>query len=206
MKKILNLFSVPVLEMVVDNAEQINSRLVPEVKSLFNRLDHKRVLSYRWKNNIQSALQTELGWSSFNEHDISKDSKFDFFFEIINPIITDFFKQLQYVENWYYTNAWCNVYPKNSYVPCHDHRGVHWSGVYYAQADTDCGELMLLDPKEYALSFEPENTMFRGNRISSFAPVPGKLIIFPGYLKHETDPNLSDRNRKIISFNINCHE
>lgn len=206
MKRILNLFSVPVLEAVVQDAVSVNERLVPEIKGLFNRLDSKRVLSYRWKNDEHSPIKTDLGWSSFNEHDISKDSNFDFFFEIINPIITDFFHQLNYQGNWYYTNAWCNVYPKNAYVPAHDHRGVHWSGVYYAQADTFCGELIVIDPKEYALAYEPENTMFRGNIMSSFEPMEGKLIVFPGYLKHETDPNLSDRNRKIVSFNINCHE
>ena len=206
MKKILNLFSVPVLEAVIDDATTLNDRLVPEIKSLFNRLDSKRVLSYRWKNNDHSPIKTDLGWSSFNEHDISKDKNFDFFFAVLSPIVSEFFHQLNYHGNWYYTNAWCNVYPKNAYVPCHDHRGVHWSGVYYAQADTNCGELLVTDPKEYALSNEPENTMFRGNRITSFDPVPGKILVFPGYLKHETDPNLSDRNRKIISFNINCDE
>lgn len=206
MKKISNLFSVPVLEAVINNPTSINNRIIPEIENLFNRLQNKRVLSYRWKNNIHTSDQTNLGWSSFDEHDISKDANFKFFFDELSPIIGEFFNQLNYYGQWHYTNAWCNVYPKNAYVPCHDHRGVHWSGVYYVQADESCGELLVTDPKEYALSHEPENTMFRGNRISSFNPIPGKIIIFPGYLKHETDPNLSERDRKIISFNVNCDE
>ena len=204
MKRIVNLFPVTVLEAIIN--QPLNERLILEINNLFSNSSSNRVLSHRWKNNVQEAAHNQLGYSSFNESDISKDPNFKFFFDAITPTIDEFLKQLGYTSNWRFENAWSNVYPKGAYVPLHDHRGVHWSAVYYVQADSNCGELLIIDPKEYALAHEPENTMYRGNRLSSFVPTPGKLIMFPGYLKHESDPNQSDSDRIIISFNINCYD
>jgi hypothetical protein len=179
MKRILNLFSVPVLETAVTDVNNLNKDLISSIEELFALDDSKRILSHMWKNNLQANVKSELGYSSF--------------------------AQLNFTGNWRWENAWCNVYPLGAYVPLHDHRGVHWSGVYYVQAEPACGELLLIDPKEYALANEPDNTLYRGNKITNFVPQPGKLVMFPGYLKHESEPNQSDKDRIIISFNINCH-
>ena len=206
MKKIINCFAVPVLRAVVDDHAELNLKLIPEITKLFKTATHNRVLSYKWKYNIQDSDKSVLGYSSFNESDISKDPNFKFFFDKIFPVVSEFFLQLDYTGTWRYENAWSNIYPQGAYVPLHDHRGVHWSAVYYVQADPNCGKLLLSDPKEYALSHEPENTRFRGNQSQSFTPFPGKLIMFPGYVKHESEPNESDSDRIIISFNIICND
>ena len=206
MKRIVNLFPVTVLEVDIDQSLLLNNQLLSMIKNLFENSTSNRVLSHHWKHNIQESTHSKLGYSSFNESDISKDPNFKFFFDAITPTINEFFQQLDYTSKWKFENSWSNIYPKGAYVPTHDHRGVHWSAVYYVQADNNCGELLVIDPKEYALSYEPENTKYRGNHLSSFVPVPGKLIMFPGYLKHESDPNQSDSDRIIISFNVNCYD
>ena len=33
-------------------------------------------------------------------------------------------------------------------------------------------------------------------------PEPGMLVLFPSYLEHSVNPNLSDHERIVISFNI----
>lgn len=206
MKRIVNLFPVPVLEAVIDQHDKFSQQLKSAVLELFNTSTNNRVLSHKWKDNIQDSKHSALGYSSFNESDISIDPRFKFFFDSIQPTIAEFFQQLGHTSNWRFANAWSNVYPQGAFVPLHDHRGVHWSAVYYVQADANCGELITVDPKEYALGNEPENTRYRGNRMSSFTPTPGKLIMFPGYLKHECEPNESGTDRIIISFNINCND
>lgn len=206
MKKIINLFSTPIFETVVKDVDDLNKNLVSAIHSLFDQNDSKRILSHMWKNNLQENVKSQLGYSSFNQHDLLQRSEFNDVFVLLRPLISDFFQRLNFQDDWKWENAWCNVYPHRAYVPLHDHRGVHWSGVYYVQAERGCGDLLVVDPKEYALASEPENTLYRGNMISNFVPESGKLIVFPGYLKHESEPNQSDNDRIIISFNINCEK
>jgi uncharacterized protein (TIGR02466 family) len=205
MRKITNLFPVTLLDAELDNYELVNQELKPKLLTLFDSVQEKRILSHSWKDFVLTEAKESLGYSSFNDHDLSKDPTFNFFFDEISNLITEFFAKLGYDGDWQFENSWSNVYPKGAFVPLHDHRGMHWSGVYYVQADTDCGDIIFVDPKEYALSNEPENTMYRGNNDFRIEPLPGKLILFPGYLKHETMPNKSNNDRIIISFNINCH-
>jgi uncharacterized protein (TIGR02466 family) len=150
----------------------------------------------------------ETGYSSFNNGDLTKDPTFNFFYEAIRPLITDFFNQLEagpdFSKEWGFENSWAAVYPTGAYVPHHNHGNVHWSGVYYVQTPPHCGNLVFFDPKEYALSNEPTDTKWRGNRRSEVEVTAGKLFVWPGYLKHESMPNQADTDRIIISFNINC--
>jgi len=48
----------------------------------------------------------------------------------------------------------------------------------------------------------PAYTDFRGDYGYRIIPKSGMLLLFPGYLKHETFPNEEDTDRIIISFNI----
>lgn len=206
MRKITNIFPVSLLDADIDNFQLLNAELIPKISNLFDSIKEKRVLSHSWKDFVLTETKESLGYSSFNDHDLSKDTNFEFFFIEISELITEFFSRLGYTQRWSFENAWCNIYPENAFVPLHDHRGIHWSGVYYVQAEKNCGDIIFTDPKEYALSFEPENTMYRGNNDFRIEPTPGKILLFPGYLKHETKPNLSNSDRIIISFNINCHD
>jgi uncharacterized protein (TIGR02466 family) len=36
-------------------------------------------------------------------------------------------------------------------------------------------------------------------------PEEGKLLLFPAYLQHAVEENLSNEDRIVISFNINIH-
>lgn len=204
MKKIINAFSVPILEAIIHEAGDLNQSLNFKIQKLFDTIDDKRLLGHYWHNNILTDVSSDTGYSSFNHGSLTDDENFNDFFATISPIITDFFSQLNFNQTWNFTNAWANVYPYGSFVPHHNHGTAHWSGSYYVNAAENCGDLILLDPKEYTLSNEPLGTKWRGNISCPISVVPGKLVIFPGYLKHETKPNLSSEDRTIISFNIIC--
>lgn len=208
-KKIINSFSVPVLEAKFENVEDLNMRLSSTITQMFENMDDKRLLSYEWDNFILTDNNSpSTGYSSFNHGNLVEDSRFTEVFDLISPIISDFLKQLNYPaarpyeDNWSFENAWANVYPEGAWVPAHNHTPCQWSGVYYVKAATNCGNISFTDPKEYALSNEPEFTRFRGNHKMVMDVEDGKLFMFPGYLKHETQPNHSGEDRIIISFNI----
>lgn len=204
MKKIINAFSVPILEARLDDID--NNTLINSINVLFANMPDKRLLSHEWNNRVLTDKSAVTGYSSFDHGSLNTDLNFSNFFQQISPTITDFFLQLGFNKTWEFVNSWANVYPPESFVPAHNHGTVHWSGVYYAKARDACGDLILTDPKEYALSNEPEHTKWRGHIDMRIHVEPSTLILFPGYLKHQTMPNLSNHNRKVISFNINCHE
>lgn len=202
MKKIVNLFPVVTLEAVIDDYEIINEQLIKAIEKLFDNDNLKRVLSHKWSNYVVQKDKDPHGYTSYNGSNLIDHPDFKFFYNHISSLITDFFAQLGYDQEWSFHNSWASVYPTNAFVPSHDHKPFHWSGAYYVKAPANCGDIRFTDPKEYALQNEPANTQYRGTFQHAVTPIPGKLLVFPSYLKHETMPNESDEDRIIISFNI----
>lgn len=207
MKIIKPIFPVPTLEAIIDDYENINKLLKIELDKIFDSDAKRRVLSHKWGNYEFTNERTTFGYSNFDPLEpssMSDDKNFKFFFDHIAQLITEFFNELGYFDRWHFVNAWAAVYPKGAWVPLHDHVPLHWSGAYYVKTHKNCGNILFHDPKEYALSNEPEDFMFRGKNKSAVEPQDGMLLLFPSYLKHETLPNQEDEDRIIISFNINC--
>lgn len=204
MRKILNLFSVPVLE--ADIAEIDNNYIAHEINNIFDDMPVKRVLSEHWRENLEVSGRPERGYTTFNDEskDLLVNPRFNDFFNTINNVCDQFFQQLEYTGLWKYENAWASIYPRGAYVDRHNHGTAHWSGVYYVEVPDEDAMICFDDPKEYSLNHEPHGFKFRGRMQCSFHPKPGKLLLWPGYVNHSSLPNNSDFDRTIISFNINC--
>jgi len=103
-------------------------------------------------------------------------------------------------------NMWANVNPKGGMNRAHVHPNSLWSGVYYVKANKDSGHLKIDDPRSIALMSRPrlkeKQHPMRLWRESSFEPKAGRLIMFPAWLVHCVDPNMSDELRISISFNF----
>jgi hypothetical protein len=59
MKRILNLFSVPILETIVTDVDNLNKDLISSIDALFAIDDSKRILSHMWKNNLQTNVDKD---------------------------------------------------------------------------------------------------------------------------------------------------
>lgn len=197
---------MPVLEAILSDIDL--DRLKTDVTELFDTFEDKRILSHLWNENATSIYKSNYGYSSFNaEHgNLINVEKFNWFYEQLGSIVDEFFAQLGYRGTWEYANSWAAVYPKGSYIARHNHGNVHWSGVFYVNVPDLQSKIVFDDPKEYSLTNEPEGFTHRGAVMAAFDPVPGKLLMWPGYVKHYSIPNMADEDRIIISFNINCHE
>ena len=103
-------------------------------------------------------------------------------------------------------NMWANVNPKGGMNRAHVHPNSLWSGVYYVKANKDSGHLKIDDPRSSAAMSRPrlkeKQHPVRLWRESSFEPKAGRLIMFPAWLVHCVDPNMSDELRISISFNF----
>jgi uncharacterized protein (TIGR02466 family) len=109
-------------------------------------------------------------------------------------------------------SMWSIINGAGSHNKAHIHPGSIWSGVYYVQAPEGGGDIEFTDPRTEHLmkqaKFKPGQTrpMEAWTKVR-FTPKPGKMIIFPSWLYHSVDPNLStaeglDAERIIISFNL----
>ena len=100
-------------------------------------------------------------------------------------------------------NCWANINPKYASNKIHDHANCLFSGVYYVKAPKDCGNLMFYDPRSARTFYKPLVSNFTAYTADAIAHAAeeGLLLIFPSWLKHGVEPNLSDEDRVSISFN-----
>ena len=109
-------------------------------------------------------------------------------------------------------NMWANINPKFAYNRSHTHPNVLWSGVYYVQSNQDSGRIFFSDPRSQAQALTPRYTSGQQRKPEvwsevHYQPIEGRMILFPAWLVHEVEPNLSDKeasegDRISISFNI----
>lgn len=108
-------------------------------------------------------------------------------------------------------SMWANINPRYAYNRHHSHPHALWSGVYYVQAPDNCGLFYVTDPRPQAQVLTPYYDMPRRKPETwhevYYQPQDGRLIVFPGWLMHGVQPNLSrldggDGNRISISFNF----
>lgn len=101
-------------------------------------------------------------------------------------------------------SAWANVNRSGDFNQLHNHSGATWSGVYYVDPgpvgdDEGAAPLYFTDPAPARTnSFFPNVLM---SHVTA-RPVPGLMILFPGYLQHGVQPHRSDRPRISVAFNI----
>ncbi|MGI9273604.1 MAG: TIGR02466 family protein [Endozoicomonas sp.] len=107
---------------------------------------------------------------------------------------------------------WANISSRNAYNRAHIHPNSLWSGVYYVQVPEDAGRIFFIDPRTQAMHYTPrydpdkKREALTWNEVF-FEPQEGRLILFPSWLQHEVEPNMSSLtgeagNRISISFNI----
>lgn len=107
---------------------------------------------------------------------------------------------------------WANVTPTGGFNRSHIHPNVLWSGVYYVQAPPDAGRITFADPRMQALMMGAEKDSAAKDHQDfwaevNFAPREGRLLLFPAWLMHSTEPNGSKLagtagERISISFNL----
>ena len=99
-------------------------------------------------------------------------------------------------------NAWAVVCGPEGRQLSHRHAGAWLSGVFYVAGARPAGEnayrgalvLGILNPKDHA--FEPPWG------IRHIEPVPGRLVMFPSYMPHATEPTHTAGERISVAFDV----
>jgi len=98
-------------------------------------------------------------------------------------------------------NSWANINDNTAWNAPHLHNGCWYSGVFYIHADGDEGQFMAIDTAPKVVSDFPHSP--REQQSFRMSPTTGKLFLFPSALMHMVEPNLTDKDRYSISFNMN---
>ena len=88
----------------------------------------------------------------------------------------------------------------------HHHPDCMFAVVYYVKVPEKSGDILLHDPRGSILWQDPEartDVNWQSYRpYHKITPVPGMLLIFPGYVVHSVEHNLSDDVRISIAISI----
>ena len=193
--KINKLFPVPVFEKKLDNYEQLNKDLEKYIYDL-------------QKNDPKGQIKSNSGgWHSpfFNVKNSAILQKFiASFSDYLYKVISGSMSWKCEPKNVVIVNMWSIINKKNTFNIRHDHPNSIMSAAYYVKAKKNSGNITFYDPRQVKTMYHPPIKEY--NELSSEAvkmePEEGKLLLFPAYLHHSVDENLSNNDRIVISFNI----
>jgi uncharacterized protein (TIGR02466 family) len=107
-------------------------------------------------------------------------------------------------------DSWANVCRNGNYNVVHTHPNAMWSIVYYVttgEPDASiptCGMLELLDPRESANYIQVPNTVLDARNFIENRP--GRMVMFPSWVKHMVHPFVGSGVRISIACNVNVVE
>ena len=94
-------------------------------------------------------------------------------------------------------NMWANVSPYGAYNKSHNHPNTIFSLAYYLQAPPNCGKFRVGDPRPQTSVLRPPYSSSKPRPLEMFdevyyEPIPGRCVMFPSWMMHEVQPNLTD--------------
>lgn len=95
-------------------------------------------------------------------------------------------------------NYWTNINQPGSRNDIHAHKPGICSGVYYIQG-TNTGNLKFINPANMLGDCNPRSPFTRAFQAS---PKDRDLVMFPSWMPHEVEQNLSDRERINIAYDV----
>ena len=186
-------FSTPVWINQINNYESINK----ELKNYIYKEKEKNPEGIN-KSNVH-------GWHS-DDFDLKNKNLKNFVSEIskhlgvaIKDMSWDLDSQLVKI-----TTMWAIINHKDAFNEKHHHGNSALSAAYYVKAEKNAGDIVLFDPRQANVFHHPFSKEVNNinAQVQSITPSAGTLVLFPSYLEHKVNPNLSNEERIVISFNV----
>jgi len=191
----LNLmFPSPVWTSIISNHKDVNNKMLKYIKSL-------------QVQNLQGITKSNLvGWHSEN-FDLENNEP-RFFINSISSNLNKVFNDMGWDlknQKVKITSMWSIINKKNASNSRHIHSNNCISAAYYVKAPKHCGDIVFHDPRSAAVYSYPKVSKINklNSNIYSIQPREGLLVMFPSFLHHSVDTNKSDKERIVISFNLN---
>ena len=194
MTNLHNAFPVPIVSSYYNNSENLRKVLAPKFKE------------YE-VNNPGNNQYSPYGYTSYyNSDNILLWEECEDLLDIIRNEVTLLHHKTGLAGSVYLENSWFSINRQNSYHDPHCHIPSIWSGCYYVQSNLDQdAKISLLNNNHYSnWPFVQKSvaTEYNSNSLT-FSVQTGTLLIFPSYLLHKVDQQLSSNERITIAFNFN---
>jgi len=100
------------------------------------------------------------------------------------------------------TGCWANINPPGAYHPTHNHPNNYLSGVYYVAVPESGSRIIFQDPRPLMIMPKPRQFTRQTANAADAESRPGRLLIFPAWLRHSVPANDGQTERISISFNL----
>lgn len=175
---------------------ELQEKLLPKINSMF----------VDTKNNNQTSMRGD-GICSYNiKRDLNLDPLFKPVVDFVNEHSQLYWKALGYDTSMRpeVYEMWTNIYKQDSFIEMHNHSPIHMTASFYLKHPSNGGNIVFEHPNATLLKHQPYN--FDQIRYTAFEQevtvTSGTLVIFPGYMNHKTQPNMSTEDRIIIGSNV----
>ena len=179
-------------------------------KTQIDDIDNKKlsdIVYEKEKNEISGQKPNMGGWRSLGN--LIEDKRFIKILENVDKAFQTVYERNNYIDEIKVSveSMWINVNRPKDYNKSHIHPEVHWAFVYYIKVQEKSGDLVFEDPRirrtmQTQAIFKKDYYSLASAAVISITPQVGDLIIFPSYLQHFVEPNLSEEPRISISGNI----
>ena len=186
-------FPTPVWTLQLDEYQSINEQMYKFIKITQSK-DQQGIS----KSNIK-------GWHSkdFDMQENEPKNFIKFILPAIEQVITDmnWEKQKQSIN---INSMWAIINTGGAANHRHQHSNCTISGAYYVRAPKNSGDIIFYDPRPAPVYTYPNavNPNLLNAQVNGISPKEGALVLFPSYLDHSVNENLSNEERIVISFNI----
>jgi len=196
--KVTNAFAIPIYEVEYENFADIQQSLIDNIP---------------FENKNEECHEHPVTGELYNVSDKSKGVN-------SQPIYTDLLKWCEihakkYWETLGFTellephilSSWIGIQSKGGKCISHNHNPHPIGGVFYLKATSEQGDLVLENPLDLLIGRHPlssyNNTLPTRLKLIVKA-TSGKLVLFPGWMKHYSQGNNTNEKRYAMALNYGC--
>ena len=161
---------------------------------------------YQEESKSKGRQKTNTGWQS---NDINAN-EYKELFDKITPHMIEYYKIFKCPAELCMSNAWFNINRYKDGNATHHHSFSAISGVLYFKVPENSGDIGFDNPNPFIgstwLQATREHSFNKYNTETIFYKSEEKLLIlFPSYLRHVVQPNMSNEDRISMAFNSNVY-
>jgi uncharacterized protein (TIGR02466 family) len=194
-ENLVNLFPISIYETYFPNFESIKQQLIADLEPHFKTLapgneywtPEGRPMIYRTLPNLQT------------------DEKFKPIIDFVEQHSRRYWEQLNLTKRVkpYVLHSWSNKIAPGGFTPVHVHTPIPIAAAFYVHANSEMGDLEIENPLDTVEKLMPrDNDLVPHFQTHTVKVEDGKLVLFPGWIRHFTRSNMTNDTRIIMSFNI----
>lgn len=129
----------------------------------------------------------------------------EYMIKVVTELTYDYVAHNYNEFEYQHTRGWANYNLPGQSMGLHGHGGSKITATYYIQAEDNCGDILLVDPRG-GVDWDKEiDNKLNGAKFKRITPKPSKLVFFPSYVLHSVDVNKSKNIRISLTTDMQTY-